>query len=66
MEYAKDFNEVKTVGALEQHRAATGPDGRRALLRSVTADVDVFSQVITQAGNEEGWSLSQNARAFAC
>ena len=25
----------------------------------------VFSQVITQAGTEDGWSLSRNARAFA-
>ena len=49
----------------QQRRSPAGPDGRRALLRGDTARPPVFSQAITQAGTDAGWSLSQNARAFA-
>jgi len=64
IEYAEDFNEVKTVGALD---SAARPQDRTDVARFYAASPPtlVFSQVITQAGNEEGWSLSQNARAFA-
>jgi len=64
MEYATDFNEVKTVGALN---SAARPQDRTDVARFYAASPPtyVFSQVITQVGNEEGRSLSQNARAFA-
>jgi hypothetical protein len=64
VEYATDFNEVKTVGAVN---SADRPQDRTDVARFYAASPPtyVFSQVITQAGNEEGRSLSQNARAFA-
>ncbi len=64
MEYTKAFNEVKTVGELN---SAARPQDRTTVARyyAVALPVQVFSQVISQAGTEEGWSLSRNARAFA-
>jgi hypothetical protein len=64
MRYAKDFNEVKVMGELN---STARPPDRTDVARyyAATPPVHVFSQVITQAGTPEGWSLARNARAFA-
>jgi hypothetical protein len=64
MRYARDFNEVKAVGELN---STVRPADRTDVARyyAATSPVYLFSQVFTQAGTAEGWSLSRNARAFA-
>jgi hypothetical protein len=64
MRYAKDFNEVKTVGELNSTaRPADRTDV--AHFYAATSPLYLFSQVFTQVGSVRGWSLSRNARAFA-
>jgi hypothetical protein len=62
--YAKYFNEVKAVGELN---SPVRPQHRTDVARfyAASSPVFVFSQVLTQVGTAEGWSLSRNARGFA-
>jgi hypothetical protein len=62
--YATDLNEVKALGSLN---SPARPQDRTNVAQFYAASPPtfIFSQVFTQTGNEEGWSLSQNARAFA-
>jgi hypothetical protein len=62
--YTKAFIEVKKVGELN---SPFRPQDRTDVARfyAVAFGIEVWSQVFTQVGTAEGWSLSRNAKAFA-
>jgi hypothetical protein len=62
--YAKDYNEVHTVGNLNN---ATRPDDRTPVVRLYAASSPSFalSMVARQIAAAKGLSLTENARAFA-
>jgi len=63
-EYAKTYNEVKSVGAAN---STERPQDRAdvAVFYAGSSPTFVFNQVARQLAQQEGGSLSQNARAFA-
>jgi hypothetical protein len=62
--YAKDYNEVKTVGSIE---STARPSDRADVARffATTAPSEVFNMVARQVAFAEGGSLTENARALA-
>ena len=62
--YAKSFNEVKTVGSLNSPER---PQDRTdvVLFYAVTSATLVFNQAARQIAQQQGRSLSENARALA-
>jgi hypothetical protein len=62
--YAKAYNEVMTVGSLDSTERP--PDRAEVVLYyAVTSPVQVFNQAARQVAQEQGRSLSENARALA-
>jgi hypothetical protein len=63
-EYAKAYNEVKSVGSADSTRR---PQDRTdvALFYAATSPTQVFNQVAQQVAQQERGSLSENARALA-
>jgi hypothetical protein len=63
-EYAKTYNEVKTVGELT---STDRPPDRAdvALFYAASSPVQVFNQAARQIAQAEGRSMSENARALA-
>jgi hypothetical protein len=64
--YARDYAEVKRVGAIDSNKRER-PRDRANVARyfAVATPPHVFGQAASQASVAQGWSLSQNARAFA-
>ena len=62
--YAKSYNEVKSVGG---KNSAERPQDRTdvAMFYAATSPTQVFNQAAQQVAQQEGRSLSENARAFA-
>jgi hypothetical protein len=62
--YAKAYNEVMTAGSLDSTERP--PDRAEVVLYyAVTSPVQVFNQAARQVAQEQGRSLSENARALA-
>jgi hypothetical protein len=62
--YAKTYNEVMTVGGVDSTERS--PDRANvALFYAATSSTQVFDQAARQVAQEEGRSLSENARALA-
>ena len=62
--YAKTYNEVMTVGSVASTERP--PDRANvALFYAATSSTQVFNQTARQVAQEQGRSLSQNARALA-
>src|SRR5215469_4534697 len=62
--YAKTYNEVMTVGSVDSTERP--PDRANvALFYAATSSTQVFDQAAAQVSQEQGRSLSENARAFA-
>jgi len=62
--YAKTYNEVMTVGSVDSTERP--PDRANvALFYAATSSTQVFDQAARQVAQEEGRSLSENARALA-
>jgi hypothetical protein len=62
--YAKTYNEVMTVGSVNSTERP--PDRANvALFYAATSSTQVFDQAAGQAAQEQGRSLSENARALA-
>jgi hypothetical protein len=62
--YAKVYNEVMTVGSLNSTQRP--PDRANvALFYAASSPTQVFNQAAEQVAQEQGRSLSENARAFA-
>jgi hypothetical protein len=63
-EYAKAYNEVMTVGSLDSTERP--PDRSNvALFYAASSPTQVFNQAAEQVAQEQGRSLSENARALA-
>jgi membrane-associated phospholipid phosphatase len=63
-EYAKAYNEVMTVGGIDSTERP--PDRANvALFYAASSPTLVFNQVLQQVAQEQGRSLSENARALA-
>jgi membrane-associated phospholipid phosphatase len=63
-EYAKAYNEVMTVGSLDSTERP--PDRSNvALFYAASSPTQVFNQAAGQVAQEQGRSLSENARALA-
>jgi hypothetical protein len=63
-EYAKAYNEVMTVGGINSTERP--PDRANvALFYAASSPTLVFNQVLQQVAQEQGHSLSENARALA-
>jgi hypothetical protein len=63
-QYAKTYNEVKTVGSIDSTERP--PDRANvALFYAASSPTLVLSQAARQVAQEEGGSLSENARALA-
>ena len=62
--YAKDYNEVKTVGDIN---STERPQDRAnvATFYALSSPTLVFNQAARQVAQEQGRSISENARAFA-
>jgi hypothetical protein len=62
--YAKDYNEVKTVGSFD---SSERPQDRAdvVLFYAVSSPTLVFNQAAQQVAQQQGRSLSENARALA-
>jgi len=63
-EYAKAYNEVMTVGSLD---STERPQDRSnvALFYAASSPTQVFNQAAAQVAQQQGGSLSENARALA-
>lgn len=62
--YAKAYNEVMTVGSIGSTRRP--PDRANvALFYAASSPTQVFNQAARQVAQQQGHSLSENARAFA-
>jgi len=62
--YAKTYNEVMTVGSVDSTERP--PDRANvALFYAATSSTQVFNQATRQVSQEQGRSLSENARALA-
>ena len=63
-EYAKAYNEVMTVGSID---STERPQDRAnvALFYAASSPTQVFNQAVQQVAQEQGHSLSENARALA-
>src|SRR5580704_8238653 len=66
-EYAKTYNEVKTVGSASANSTERPPDRANVVLfYAATTPTQAFNQAARQVAAQEGRrSLSENARAFA-
>ena len=64
-EYAKTYNEVMTVGSARQHRAATRIGLMSCTFTRSSSPILVFNQAARQVAQQQGRSLSENARALA-
>jgi hypothetical protein len=64
--YARDYNEVKTVGSIDSSSLVRPPDRANvARFYAATAPVPVWNSVATQVAVAQGRSMSENARALA-
>ena len=63
-EYAKAYNEVMTVGSID---STERPQDRAnvALFYAASSPTQVFNQAVQQVAQQQGRSLSENARALA-
>jgi PAP2 superfamily len=62
--YAKAYNEVMTVGSIDSTQRP--PDRANvALFYAASSPTQVFNQAARQVAQQQGRSLSENARAFA-
>jgi hypothetical protein len=63
-EYAKTYNEVMTVGSID---STERPQDRAnvALFYAASSPTQVFNQAVQQVAQQQGRSLSENARALA-
>ncbi len=63
-QYAKAYNEVMTVGSID---STERPQDRAnvALFYAASSPTQVFNQAVQQVAQEQGRSLSENARALA-
>jgi hypothetical protein len=66
-QYAKAYNEVKAVGSASANSTERPPDRANVVLYyAVSSPTQIFNQAARQVvAQEEGHSLSENARAFA-
>jgi hypothetical protein len=66
-QYAKTYNEVKTVGSASANSTERPQDRANVVLYyAASTPTQVFNQAARQVVAQEGWhSLSENARAFA-
>jgi hypothetical protein len=66
-QYAKTYNEVKTVGSASANSTERPQDRANVVLYyAATTPTQAFNQAARQIVAQEGWhSLSENARAFA-
>ena len=66
-QYAKTYNEVKTVGSASANSMERPQDRANVVLYyAASTPAQVFNQAAREVSAQEGWhSLSENARAFA-
>ncbi|WP_158749839.1 vanadium-dependent haloperoxidase [Acidobacterium sp. S8] len=66
-QYAKTYNEVKTVGSFSANSMERPQDRANVVLYyAASTPAQVFNQAAREVSAQEGWhSLSENARAFA-
>jgi hypothetical protein len=66
-QYAKAYNEVKTVGSASANSTERPPDRANVVLfYAASSPTLIFNEAARQIVAQEGWrSLSENARAFA-
>jgi hypothetical protein len=66
-QYAKTYNEVKTVGSASANSMERPQDRANVVLYyAASTPTQVFNQAAREVAAQEGWhSLSENARAFA-